>query len=90
MDNMEQFSVYEVLSTLLGKAWEFFQLQFPGAPFTFGQMITGTLIILASLNFLGISFGVGDGNQSDFSGWSSFFSAGRGESGRVKPHFTRK
>lgn len=87
---MEHYPLYEVLSTLLAKAWEFFQLQFPGAPFTFGQMITGTLIILASLNFLGLSFGFGDGNQSDSADWGRGFSFGRGEKGRVKPHFKRK
>lgn len=90
--NIQDYPIFEIFSTIFSKVWEFFELQFPGAPFTFGQMVTGTMIILLSLNILGQSFGVGDGNTSDFSGdsFGSFFSSGRGESGRVKPHFTRK
>ena len=88
--SINEWPLYQVLQTILSKTWEFFQLQVPGAPFTFGQMVTGTMIILVSLNIIGHSFGVGDGNQNDFTGFGTFFGSGKGETGRVKPHFTRK
>lgn len=79
---MESYPLFDSLQFLLTKGWEFFQLQVPGAPFTFGQLVTGTLVIYFSLHFLYIGFSVGDGNMEEGSG--VFHSYGRGESSRPK------